>query len=38
LVYELDENLRALKKYYLALEASVKAAVDAVAYQGKEQK
>jgi 2,3-bisphosphoglycerate-dependent phosphoglycerate mutase len=38
LVYELDENLRPLKHYYLADEATVKAAVDAVANQGKVKK
>ncbi len=35
LVYELDENLKPLKKYYLADEAEVAAAQHAVANQGK---
>lgn len=35
LVYELDENLKPVKHYYLADEAAVKAAVDKVAAQGK---
>ena len=35
LVYELDENLKPLKHYYLADEAAVKAAMDKVAAQGK---
>jgi len=37
LVYELDEALRPLKHYYLADEATVKAAMAAVAKQGKKQ-
>ena len=35
LVYELDENLKPLKHYYLADEEKVKAAAAAVANQGK---
>lgn len=35
LVYELDENLRPVKHYYLADEEAVKAAQAAVANQGK---
>lgn len=35
LVYELDEHLKPIKQYYLADEAKVKAAIDAVANQGK---
>jgi len=35
LVYELDENLRPIKHYYVADEAKVKAALDKVAAQGK---
>jgi 2,3-bisphosphoglycerate-dependent phosphoglycerate mutase len=38
LVYELDENLKPVKHYYLADEATVKAAVEAVANQGKAKK
>jgi 2,3-bisphosphoglycerate-dependent phosphoglycerate mutase len=37
LVYELDANLRPIKHYYLADEATVKAAQAAVASQGKKQ-
>ncbi|KAH3785920.1 probable phosphoglycerate mutase [Dreissena polymorpha] len=35
LVYELDENMRPVKHYYLADEAQVKAAIEKVANQGK---
>jgi 2,3-bisphosphoglycerate-dependent phosphoglycerate mutase len=35
LVYELDDDLRPIKHYYLADEAALKAAIDAVAKQGK---
>ncbi len=35
LVYELDANLRPIKHYYLADEEQVKAAINAVANQGK---
>lgn len=35
LVYELDANLKPIKHYYLADEETVKAAVNAVANQGK---
>jgi 2,3-bisphosphoglycerate-dependent phosphoglycerate mutase len=35
LVYELDENLKPLKSYYLADEEAVKKAAEAVANQGK---
>jgi 2,3-bisphosphoglycerate-dependent phosphoglycerate mutase len=35
LVYELDEDLKPIKNYYLGDEAAVKAAMDAVASQGK---
>lgn len=35
LVYELDENIRPVKSYYLADEAAVKAAMEKVANQGK---
>jgi 2,3-bisphosphoglycerate-dependent phosphoglycerate mutase len=35
LVYELDENLKPIKHYYLGDEAAIKAAADAVANQGK---
>ena len=35
LVYELDENLKPIKNYYLGDEEAVKAAVEAVANQGK---
>lgn len=35
LVYELDENLKPLKSYYLGDEEAIKAAQDAVANQGK---
>jgi len=35
LVYEFDENMKPLKHYYLADEATVKAATAAVANQGK---
>jgi 2,3-bisphosphoglycerate-dependent phosphoglycerate mutase len=35
LVYELDQNLRPVKHYYLADEEAVKAAQAAVANQGK---
>lgn len=35
LVYELDENMKPLKHYYLADEAQVKAAMEKVANQGK---
>lgn len=38
LVYELDENLKPIKHYYLADEAQVKAAMDKVANQGKVKK
>jgi len=38
LVYELDENLRPIKHYYLADEEAVKAAQAAVAAQGKAKK
>jgi 2,3-bisphosphoglycerate-dependent phosphoglycerate mutase len=34
-VYELDEELRAVKHYYLADEETVKAAIASVANQGK---
>jgi len=35
LVYDLDENLKPVKHYYLADEAQVKAAMEKVANQGK---
>ena len=35
LVYELDAHLKPIKHYYLADEAAVKAAVEAVQKQGK---
>ena len=35
LVYELDENLKPIKRYFLADEEKLKAAMDAVANQGK---
>ena len=35
LVYELDANLKPVKHYYLADEEKVKAAINAVANQGK---
>ena len=35
LVYELDENLKPIKNYYLGNEEAVKAAMEAVANQGK---
>lgn len=35
LVYELDENLKPLKRYYLASEEELQAAIDKVANQGK---
>ena len=35
LVYELDANLKPIKNYYLGDEEAVKAAMDAVANQGK---
>lgn len=35
LVYELDENLKPIKKYFLADEEKLKAAMDSVANQGK---
>jgi 2,3-bisphosphoglycerate-dependent phosphoglycerate mutase len=35
LVYELDEDLKPIKNYYLGDEEAVKAAMDAVASQGK---
>jgi 2,3-bisphosphoglycerate-dependent phosphoglycerate mutase len=35
LVYELDENMKPLKSYYLADEEAVKKAAEAVANQGK---
>jgi len=35
LVYELDADLKPIKNYYLGDEESVKAAMDAVANQGK---
>lgn len=38
LVYELDADLRPVKHYYLADEATVKAAIEAVANQGKAKK
>lgn len=38
LVYELDENLKPIKHYYLADEAQVKAAMEKVANQGKAKK
>ena len=37
LVYELDENLKPIKSYYLGDPAKVKAAMDAVAAQGKKK-
>ncbi|EZG79197.1 bisphosphoglycerate mutase [Gregarina niphandrodes] len=37
LVYELDENLKPIKHYYLMDEAELKARMDAVANQGKKQ-
>jgi len=37
LVYELDENLKPIKSYYLGDPEKVKAAMDAVAKQGKKQ-
>ena len=37
LVYELDENLRPLKSYYLGDPEKVKAAMEAVASQGKKK-
>jgi 2,3-bisphosphoglycerate-dependent phosphoglycerate mutase len=38
LVYELDENLKPVRSYYLGDPAKVKAAMDAVAAQGKAKK
>lgn len=38
LVYELDENLKPIKHYYLMDEAELKARMDAVANQGKSKK
>jgi len=38
LVYELDENLKPIRSYYLGDPAKVKAAMDAVAAQGKAKK
>ena len=38
LVYELDENLKPVKSYYLGDEEAIKAAQEAVANQGKAQK
>ncbi len=38
LVYELDENLKPIKSYYLGDPEKVKAAMDAVAAQGKKKK
>ena len=35
LVYELDENLKPIKHYYVASDDQVKAAMDKVAAQGK---
>jgi 2,3-bisphosphoglycerate-dependent phosphoglycerate mutase len=35
LVYELDEELKPIKNYYLGDEAAVKAAMESVANQGK---
>ena len=35
LVYELDEKLKPIRKYYLASEEELKAKLDAVANQGK---
>ncbi len=35
LVYELDEDLKPIKNYYLGDEEAVKAAMEAVANQGK---
>jgi len=37
LVYELDDDLRPLRHYYLADEAAVQAAMQAVAGQGKKR-
>jgi 2,3-bisphosphoglycerate-dependent phosphoglycerate mutase len=37
-VYEFDENMKPLKKYYLADEKKLKEAIDTVANQGKAQK
>lgn len=37
LVYELDANLKPIKHYYLADEATVAAAISRVANQGKKQ-
>jgi 2,3-bisphosphoglycerate-dependent phosphoglycerate mutase len=37
LVYELDENLKPLKSYYLGDPEKVKAAMEAVASQGKKK-
>jgi 2,3-bisphosphoglycerate-dependent phosphoglycerate mutase len=37
-VYELDEDIRPVKHYYLASEADVKAAMERVANQGKVKK
>jgi 2,3-bisphosphoglycerate-dependent phosphoglycerate mutase len=37
LVYELDDDLKPLKHYYLGDPAKVKAAMDAVAAQGKKK-
>ena len=38
LVYELDENLKPIRHYYLASDEELKAKLDAVANQGKVQK
>ena len=37
LVYELDQNLKPIKSYYLGDPEKVKAAMDAVAAQGKKK-
>jgi 2,3-bisphosphoglycerate-dependent phosphoglycerate mutase len=37
LVYELDDDLKALNRYYLGDPEKVKAAMDAVAAQGKKK-
>jgi len=37
LVYELDENMKPVKKYYLGDQEKIKAAMDAVANQGKKK-
>ncbi|HDS64211.1 MAG TPA: phosphoglyceromutase, partial [Methanofollis liminatans] len=38
LVYELDDDLRPIRHYYLADEATVRAAIEGVKKQGKAEK